>query len=174
MKFEPGEEVFFHGHPSWRSILGFYVKGILAAVILGAVAGLVTAVAVGHVQAGWVAAVVAAVLAVVLTAGLVRRLRITYSITSQRLTIQSGLLGRELLQTRLERVQNVNCRQSPFERILRVGVVDFDTAASGNFDFSFTGVAHPTRIARTVDRALRERHDRAGRDELEVGGPGGR
>ena len=24
---EPGEEVFFHGHPSWRSMLTFHMKG---------------------------------------------------------------------------------------------------------------------------------------------------
>ena len=39
---EPGEEVFFHGHPSWRALIGFYVKGILAAVIAGAIAGVIT------------------------------------------------------------------------------------------------------------------------------------
>ena len=25
----PGEQVIFQGHPSWRAILGFYLKGIL-------------------------------------------------------------------------------------------------------------------------------------------------
>jgi uncharacterized membrane protein YdbT with pleckstrin-like domain len=157
MDFEPGEEVFFHGHPSWRSILDFYFKGVGLAVLAGAGAGLVTELAAGHLQAGWIVAAVLVVFVIVLITGLLRRIRTTYSITNQRLTIQSGLLSRELHETRLERVQNVNSRQSLLERILQVGTVDFDTAAGGNFDFSFRGVADPKQIVRTVDRAIQAR-----------------
>jgi uncharacterized membrane protein YdbT with pleckstrin-like domain len=156
---EPGEVIFFHGHPSWRSILAFYVRGLIGAVLAGALAGLVTAVVVGHVQAGWVVLVVLAVFAFTLIAGLLRRIVITYSITNQRLTIERGLFSRELHETRLERVQNVNSSQGPLERLLRVGTVNFDTAASAAFDFSFHGVSDPKVIVRTVDRALRERTD---------------
>jgi uncharacterized membrane protein YdbT with pleckstrin-like domain len=154
---EPGEEIFFHGHPSWRSILGFYVKGLLAAVLAGAVAGIVTEITAGHLQAGWIVAVVLVAFVIVLVAGLLKRVQIRYSITNQRLTIDSGILSKELHQTRLERVQNVNATQSMLERVLRVGTVNFDTAGEAGFDFSFRGVAHPQRIVHTVDRALRER-----------------
>jgi len=153
---EPGEQIFFHGHPSWRSILGFYIKGFLVMVVAGVIAGLVTRIAAGHVQGGWIAAVVGVVLVVVLVAGLVTRISTTYTISNQRLTIQTGLLSRDFHETRLERVQNVNANQSMLERLLRVGTVDFDTAASGNFDFSFHGVADPRDIVRTVDRAIRQ------------------
>src|SRR5207244_297075 len=153
----PGEVIFFHGHPSWRSILGFYAKGMFVAIAAGAIAGLVTAIAAGHVKAGWVVAAVLAVFVIVLVAGLVKRVQTTYSITNQRLTINTGILSRELHETRLERVQNVNAKQSLLERILRVGTVDFDTAAGAEFDFSFRGVAQPHTIVRTVDRAIHER-----------------
>ena len=156
---EPGEEIFFHGHPSWRSILGFYVKGLLAAIVAGGAAGIVTAITADHVQASWVAAAVLVVFVIVLAAGLLKRIQTTYSITNQRLTIDRGLLSKELHQTRLERVQNVNATQSLLERILRVGTVNFDTAGEAGFDFSFRGVADPQGIVRTVDRAL---HERAG------------
>jgi uncharacterized membrane protein YdbT with pleckstrin-like domain len=154
---ETGEEIFFHGHPSWRSILGFYVKGLLAAILAGAVAGIVTEITAGHLQAGWIAAVVLAAFVIVLVAGLLKRVQTTYSITNQRLTIDSGILSKELHQTRLERVQNVNATQSLLQRVLRVGTVNFDTAGEAGFDFSFRGVAHPQKIVHTVDRALRER-----------------
>jgi uncharacterized membrane protein YdbT with pleckstrin-like domain len=153
---QPGEEVFFHGHPSWRATLDLYAKGTVAAVIVGAAAGFVTALAAGHVQVGWIVAAVAVVFVVVLLAGALARIRTTYTITSQRLTIRRGLLSHELHETRLERVQNVNSRQSILERLLRVGTVDFDTAGSAEYDFSFRGVANPRQIVRTVDRALRE------------------
>jgi hypothetical protein len=33
MDLEPGEHIIFQGHPSWRSILGFYLKGLVIVVI---------------------------------------------------------------------------------------------------------------------------------------------
>jgi uncharacterized membrane protein YdbT with pleckstrin-like domain len=150
------EEVFFHGHPSWRSAVDFYAKGIVAAVIAGAIAGVATAIASGHVITGWVVAAVLVVFAVVLVVGVLRRVRTTYTITSERLTIQHGFLGRELHETRLERVQNVRSRQSILQRLLRVGAVEFDTAGGAEFDFAFRGIANPRRVVRTVDRALRQ------------------
>jgi uncharacterized membrane protein YdbT with pleckstrin-like domain len=153
---EPGESVFFHGHPSWRSMLAFYLQGLLGAVVAGVVAGLVTEIAAGHLQVGWVIAAVLACFVVVVVVGLARRMRTTYTVTNQRLTIEVGLLSRDLHHTRLGRVQNVSCSQSLLQRMLRVGTVDFDTAGEAGFDFAFRGVANPREIVRTVDRALRE------------------
>jgi uncharacterized membrane protein YdbT with pleckstrin-like domain len=149
------EEIFFHGHPSWRAILDFYAKGAVSAVIAGTIAGIVTAIVSDHVQVGWIVAAVAIVLAVVLLIGVVSRKRTTYTITNERLTIQKGFLSHELHETRLERVQNVNSRQSILERMLRVGTVDFDTAGGAEYDFAFRGVANPRRIVRTVHQALK-------------------
>jgi uncharacterized membrane protein YdbT with pleckstrin-like domain len=153
---EPGEEVFFHGHPSWRSMLAFYLRGLIAAVLAGAIAGLVSRLTGRSVEVLWVGAAVLAVFVIVLVWGLLRRLATTYTITNRRLTIHSGLLSTELHETRLERVQNVRSRQRMLDRLLRVGTVDFDTAAGAAYDFSFRGVAHPRTIVRTVDAALQE------------------
>jgi uncharacterized membrane protein YdbT with pleckstrin-like domain len=150
---EPGEEIFFHGHPSWRSLALFYAKGLLASLVIGIVAGIASAIADGAVQAGWIIAVVLVVFVVLIVAGQIKRVQTTYSITNQRLTIETGLLTRELHETRLERVQNVNSHQTLSQRVLRVGSVD--TAGSAEFNFSFRGVSHPRQIVRTVDRALR-------------------
>ncbi len=151
---EPGEQIFFHGHPSWRSILGFYAKGLAGVVLAGALAGIITTITSGKVEVFWVTAVVAIGFVLVLIAGLIKRIQTTYTITNQRLTIDTGIFSRELHETRLERVQNVNSTQSLLERILRVGTVDFDTAAGAEYDFKFRGVSDPHRIVRTVDQAL--------------------
>jgi uncharacterized membrane protein YdbT with pleckstrin-like domain len=153
---EPGETVFFHGHPSWRSILDLYLKGLVAIVLAGALAGVITAIASGKVKVGWVAAVVLVGFAIVLIVGLISRIQTTYTITNRRLTINTGILSRELHETRLERVQNVNSSQSLLERLLQVGTVSFDTAGEAGYDFSFRGVSEPHQIVRTVDQALRE------------------
>ena len=40
LNLSPGEQLIFQGHPSWRAILGFYLKGILLAAIVGVIARL--------------------------------------------------------------------------------------------------------------------------------------
>ncbi len=135
-------------------MLAFYLKGLLIAIAIGVIAGIVTRISSKHVQVGWVIpAVVVAFVAVVIL-GLVKRIATTYTISSQRLTIQLGILSRETHETRIERIQNVNVRQSVMERMLRVGTVDFDTAAESGYDFKFIGVADPQEIVRTIDRVI--------------------
>jgi uncharacterized membrane protein YdbT with pleckstrin-like domain len=158
---EPGEQVFFHGHPSWLSMPWLYVKGLLGALGAGVIVGLASAgtAYTGKVESRWVIVAVFAVFALVWLRGYLRRLRITYTITDRRLTIGTGLFTRRVHETRLDRVQNVNSRQTMLERMLGIGTVDFDTAAGADFDFTFRGVADPRDIVRTVDHVLRE-HDR--------------
>lgn len=138
-------------------MLTFYAKGLLAAIAAGIVAGLLTAAASGAVESGWVAAAVLVVFAAVLAVGLLQRQRVTYTITNRRLTIETGLLARDVRETRLEQIQNVRASQSPLERLAGIGTVTFDTAGGASFEFSFSGVAEPRQLVRTVDQALHER-----------------
>jgi uncharacterized membrane protein YdbT with pleckstrin-like domain len=156
---EPGEQVFFHGHPSWLSMPGLYVKGLVGALIAGVLAGLASAgtASTGKVHSGWVIVAVFVVFALVSLRGYLRRLRTTYTITDRRLAIGTGLFSRAVHEARLERVQNVYSRQTMLERLLGVGTVDFDTAAGADFDFTFRGVADPRELARTVDHVLHDR-----------------
>ena len=156
MDVQPGEHVIFTGHPSWRSILGFYIKGI-ALVVLGAgVAALVTLIS-DKVDWGISGGAAAAILVLVVVVGLVKRVSTTYTITDRRLHIRRGVFTRATRDTRLERVQNVNTRQSLLERLLRVGTVDFDTAGTEDSDFAFVGVSSPRKVVEAVDKAQRER-----------------
>ena len=55
-----------------------------------------------------------------------------------------GIVAKEVQETRLERVQNVNYNQSVYQRLMQIGDVDFDTAAQDpQGDFIFAGVANP-------------------------------
>jgi uncharacterized membrane protein YdbT with pleckstrin-like domain len=156
MDTEAGEHVIFEGHPSWRSILGFYVGGALLVALAGAIAAGVTRATGDKVDWGAVTVVVIVAAAVLLIVGLIRRIATTYTITNHRLHIRRGLISRHVQQTRLERVQNVNTNQSVIQRVLQVGTVDFDTAGSGDSDFAFVGVAQPEKVMTAVDKAQRE------------------
>ena len=149
MDLEAGEHVIFEGHPSWRSILGFYLKGLVFVVVAGAVA---------YLASGTGAAVLAAVvvLAIELAWGYLKRLFTTYTITNHRLHIRRGIIARAEQQTLVNRVQNVNTRQSVMQRVLQIGTVDFDTAAGDDYEFSFAGVGQPHEVVDAVHRAQRE------------------
>jgi hypothetical protein len=69
MDLEPGERLIFEGHPSWRSIIGFYIKGLLIVAGGGALAGVATQIAGDEVDAGLVTLVVIVLLVIVLAAG---------------------------------------------------------------------------------------------------------
>jgi uncharacterized membrane protein YdbT with pleckstrin-like domain len=144
----PGEHIIFEGHPSWRSILGFYLKGLLVVAVAGGVTYLI--------DDGLTPVIVAAALVLVVVIGFVKRIATTYTITNQRLRIRRGIVARKVQQTRLERVQNVNTEQSVLERVLQVGTVDFDTAGTTDADFSFRGVSQPEKVVAAVDEAQRE------------------
>ena len=146
MNLSEDETIIFQGHPSWRAILGFYLKGVGIAVVLGIIAKLVSGTTTVFI-------VVLVVLALTLLVGFIKRWATTYSITTRRLNIKRGIVSREIQETRLERVQNVNFNQSVYQRVMHIGDVDFDTAASGDYDFIFYGVADPESVVERVDRA---------------------
>jgi len=147
-----GEEIIFEGHPSWRAMLAFYVQGLLAIVVIGAIVAGIKALGDG-VDWGLVALVVVAGGALLIVVGLIRRIATVYTITNQRLRIKRGIFAKRVQQTRIDRVQNVNTDQSVLERLLRVGTVDFDTAGTDDSDFTFAGVSSPSRVVEAVDRA---------------------
>ena len=147
LNLSPGEQVIFEGHPSWRAILGFYLKGILIAAIVGVVASLASD------DNGLVFLIVLVIIAATVLVGFIKRVATTYTITNRRLNIKRGIVSREIQETRLERVQNVNYSQSAFQRMMQIGDVDFDTAASDDYNFIFAGVAEPGDVVHKVDQA---------------------
>ncbi len=147
LNLHPGETVIFEGHPSWRAILGFYLKGVLVAVVVGVIAKLISG------SSATVFAVVLAIIAITVLVGFIKRVATTYTITDRRLNIKRGIISREIQETRLERVQNVNYGQSVYQRLVQIGDVDFDTAGSDDYNFVFAGVADPAEVVHKVDQA---------------------
>jgi uncharacterized membrane protein YdbT with pleckstrin-like domain len=145
----PGEEVVYEGHPTWRALLSYYVSAVGGAIVIGVIVALAASVTTG-VLVGVV------LLALALLFGFVKRMATVYMVSTQRLYIRRGILSKRVQQTRIDRVQNVNSDQSMFERVLRVGKVDFDTAGTDDSDFVFVGIANPDRVISAVDRAQRD------------------
>ena len=129
--------------------MGFYIKGLLLVAAAGGVGYLIS-------KGGGAAAGAGGVFVIVILVGLIKRVSTTYTISNRRLNIRRGIIARHMQETRMDRVQNVNTNQGFLERILQIGAVDFDTAGSGDSDFSFRGVSQPENVMKAVEQAQRE------------------
>jgi uncharacterized membrane protein YdbT with pleckstrin-like domain len=146
MDLQSGERIIYQGHPSWRAIVGFYLKGALIGAAAGVIAALIDSTGVGIL-------VFAIVLALTIVVGFVKRVATVYTITDRRLNIKRGIVARKVQETRLQRVQNVNFNQTVYQRMMQIGDVDFDTAGTDDSNFTFAGVAQPEQVVEQVDRA---------------------
>lgn len=146
MDLQSGEKVIYQGHPSWRAILGFYLKGALVGAAAGVIAALIKSVSLGVVT-------FLIVLAVTIVVGFIKRVATVYTITDRRLNIKVGIISRKVQETRLQRVQNVNFGQGVYERIMQIGDVEFTTAGTDESNFVFAGVAQPEEVVQNVERA---------------------
>jgi uncharacterized membrane protein YdbT with pleckstrin-like domain len=144
---QSGEKVIYQGHPSWRAIIGFYIKGALVGAGAGVLAGLIDS------SAGLGILTFAVILAITILAGFIKRVATVYTITDRRLNIKVGIVSRDVRETRLQRVQNVNYNQGVYERVMQIGDVEFTTAGTDESNFVFAGVAEPEEVVQQVEGA---------------------
>ena len=157
--------MIFEGHPSWRAILDFYIKGFALTALIAFLVAIVTKLfADDGIKTGAVVAIALVGVGLTVLIGFVRRVATRYTITNRRLHIKRGIVSRIVQESRLERVQDVTYSQSALQRVLGIGDVDFDTAADGD-DLMFAGVDDPADVVDQVHRAtqasgagLGERH----------------
>ena len=154
-KLHPGEEILYEGHPSWRAILDFYIKGLLVTAVICLLVAVGTNIFGDETETGLVSIIALVGVALTILIGFVKRVATSYTITNRRLHIKRGIVSRTIQETRLERVQNVNYQQSVLQRILQSGNVDFDTAAGDDYNVVFAGVSDPADVVHMVDTATR-------------------
>ena len=147
MDLQSGERVIYQGHPSWRAIIGFYLKGTLVAAAAAVLAGLIDG------STGLAIFTFAVIVAITILVGFIKRVATVYTITDRRLNIKVGIIARKVQETRLQRVQNVNYDQGVYERIMQIGDVEFTTAGTDESNFVFAGVAQPEQVVQQVEQA---------------------
>ncbi len=150
MELLDGEHIVWSGRPSWRSMLAYYIKYGILSLIPGVAGEIVASTADADRLRWWLWLATVVLLLFVLIAGWIQRIDTHYAVTNQRINIRKGILSRSDHSTSYERLQNVTTYQSFLERILGVGLVDFDTAAGDDFEFKFTGIDGPADLAKQV------------------------
>ncbi len=148
-----GETTVWQGHPSWKSMLLFYVKWTLVSLIPVAVwVGLDAGGS--DIAATWFAVATGVGLVLTYVIGWIKRQTTRYLVTDRRIHIRTGIMSRNERTTHVDRVQNVNLNQTIFQRMLGIGDVDWDTAGTdaSDADFTFRGVDDPGGLVHSADR----------------------
>lgn len=152
-----GETKVWSGRPSWRSMLSFYFRWGVPALIPLVIILVVRAVS-DETWPIWVGIVITLILLVLVALiAWFTRLDQQFTVTSHRLVIRHGILSRREQSAHIDRVQNVSTRQTVVDRMLKVGSVDFDTAGTDDYEFVFDGVNNPQQLRELIAQAYTER-----------------
>lgn len=165
MEMMGDETMIWEGHPTWKAMLSFHMKGILLTI------GLVLVIALANWLGAGISVAVPVLIFVVgigltVAIGWFQRMFTHYAITTKRLHMQSGILSKTEKSTNVDRIQNITVHQSPVDRILSVGSIDFDTASDDFSDrFRFIGVNEPQDLRDEIMRARDAEKTGGARDE---------
>ena len=80
-----------------------------------------------------------------------------YTVTTERISEQRGLIANYLNEIRIIDIRGTNIRQSIFQRIFGIGSVEISSAADGIQDVKFTGIKNPNKI-REMIHDLQSKH----------------
>ena len=147
------ESMIWEGHPTWRAMLSFHVRGIAVTLALFVLLIVIRSLGVG-ISSLSIGAVLVIGIAITISVGWLRRFFTEYTITTKRLNIRQGILSKTESSTNVDRIQNITVRQTAVDRMLKVGSIEFDTAGDSNSDrFSFIGVNEPQDLRERIMHA---------------------
>jgi uncharacterized membrane protein YdbT with pleckstrin-like domain len=154
-QLQPGEEILYRAH---------LTRLTLAPIVAVAVLALVVAAVFYNFQqpVGSLICLAVAVIAglVYLWKDFVRRAN-DYVLTNHRLIQEIGVLSRRSIDSRLDKINNVEYRQSLWGRLLNYGDVEIDTASDAGVAV-FRNISHPLQFRNTI-LAAAEQYRSAGR-----------
>ncbi len=150
---QPGEEILYRAH------LTRITLAPLVALLAVALAFTIFAYTVWPAQA-WVA-VISGLLTLCVAAALawrfVRLRSYELVVTNHRVIQQQGILSKRSMDSRLDKINNIEHRQTLWGRLLGFGDVEVDTASETGI-CNFHNVAHPMELKRTILTAAEQYH----------------
>lgn len=141
---QPGEEILYRAHPSRVTLAPYF--GLLALAVAAAVAAWV-----------WWESVPGTMVALAVTTALGTLLAWKnfvlrtneYVLTNYRVIQQRGIFSKRSMDSRLDKINNVEHRQSFWGRILGYGDLEIDTASETGTT-RFPGIARPLDFKRSI------------------------
>ena len=142
---QPGEEILYRAHVTRLT------QAPLVALVAGGLAVTIFAYTVWRAYP-WVAVLFGLLtlcMAAVLAWRLVRLRSYELIVTNHRVILQTGILAKSSMDTRLDKINNIEHRQSLWGRLLNFGDVEIDTASETGVS-RFHNVANPLELKRTI------------------------
>jgi uncharacterized membrane protein YdbT with pleckstrin-like domain len=125
----PGENLVLNDHPHWITLIKSLVIPVLVLVLV-AIADVSFLATSGHHIRTYLTLAVIALTLLWLIVVWIRWRSVTYTLTDQRIKIESGVFGRSEKVIPIDRVQDCTTRQSVVGRIFGYGRVEVDAAGA--------------------------------------------
>jgi hypothetical protein len=139
---DPDEELLYIGHPSW---FAFPKALFLTAVCIGA------AVFFRQHNVGWEwITLLGSIAGLILLFISLDRTTTTYFVTSKRVELEVGIIGRSTKEVRICDIRAIDVLQQGFDAVVGLGTVRFDSAAGEGPEISFRNVRRPHDIKQLV------------------------
>ncbi len=136
------ERLLYQGHPSWLA----YPKSVLALFGFGAAAWLFHHL---HAELAWV--IISGALAVLpLLFVALDRLTTSYFITTHRVEIEFGMIGRSTKEVRIADIRAIDVEQDAYKALVGIGHVKFDSSAGPNAEVVFDNVRRPHNLRQAI------------------------
>jgi len=152
---QDGEEILYRARPSRVPLVPPLTLAAVAAI-----AALVAWRNLSPPANAWLPALAGVVAAAGLVMALVRYVRLAaneYVLTNRRLLRLTGILSRSSMDSYLDKINNVETRQTLLGRLLDYGDVEIDTASETGAEV-FPRISHPLAFKRAVDAATAAYH----------------
>ncbi len=144
------EEVLVDLRPHWVFFLG---PLFLTAASIAVVAVIAHQFPKAPVAVAWLLAVLIAGPAIWLAARLARWFGTSLVVTDRRIVFRSGVLGRHVVNLRLQRVVDTHCTQRPLERLIGSGTIVLEVEGEEG-GLALDDVRRPRTLQRVINRQL--------------------
>jgi uncharacterized membrane protein YdbT with pleckstrin-like domain len=148
---QPGEEILYRAHVTRLSLAPLWV--LLAATL--AAAGFAWFGMGNNVPAVLTALALAALAGIALAWKLFNLRANEYVLTNHRVIRNTGLLNQQSMDSRLDKINNIEHRQTLWGRLLNFGDVEIDTASETGAAI-FRNISHPLDFKRAIVTAAEE------------------
>jgi uncharacterized membrane protein YdbT with pleckstrin-like domain len=146
-----GEEVVIDTHPHWWVFAGVVTRLVLAIVIAIAIVVKFDGKAVNYIGSGLI------IVAILNVAVVYLKWRTTdFVLTNDRLVTRRGIFSRDSREIPLDRVMDLSCHQSLFERVIGAGDLMIESGGERGQEV-FSDFGNPFELQNAVHRAIEAR-----------------
>ncbi len=150
------EDILFMDHPSWKAYISVAITGVMAASLIGygvlwQLPKLTTQYpSIQNRFYPWVYLVPVTVFLLFLLIILFQRYSQLYTITSNMVISRQGIIAKNTNSVPLNRITDINVRQSITGRFLHIGDIYIDTAGGPGMEAVLWGVELPFRVQNII------------------------